>query len=182
VKRSSEPNRQTKSASPEALSRLLAIGDNAARAWQPEELAAVFRHQMAAPVSVNLGRLDPSLVGKLRTLADASGLLLKSLRDLLQHPAPPLELLALVKEYAKLNQNQPDSLLPAEIADILYYMSIAAAQIRWGKRITTLNDDELRRGFAWALSQRWIDAPTREMLAAANATLTAPKTNSSPPI
>jgi hypothetical protein len=173
-----ESNSRLGKASPEALANLMALGDQTARVWRPEELGAVFRHQMAAPVSVDLGSLDPGVSGKLKTLTDASGLLLKSFRDLFQHPAPPPELLCLVKEFAKLNRDQPDSLLPADVASVLYYLSIAAALTRWGERISALSDDGLLRGFAWAMSQNWIDEPARELLRSASALLPSAKSNS----
>ena len=165
-------------ACPERLADVFAIGADSARVWRPEELGAVFRHQMAAPVSVDLGSLDPGVSGKLKTLTDASGLLLKSFRDLFQHPAPPVELLRLVKEFAKLNRDQPESLLPPEVASVLYYLSIAAALARWEERISALSDEELQRGFAWAMSQNWVDEPARELLRSARAKL--PGGNSTP--
>ncbi len=39
------------------LASLLAAGEEGLRLWQPEELAAIFRHQMAAPIIVDLGRI-----------------------------------------------------------------------------------------------------------------------------
>jgi hypothetical protein len=165
-------------ASPGQVAAVMGLGNAPARAWQPEELGAVFRHQMAAPVSVDLGCLDVGISGKLKTLTDASGLLLKSFRDLFQHPAPPVELLRLVKEFAKFNRDQPESLLPPEIASVLYYLSIAAALARWEERISALSDDELQRGFAWAMSQNWIDEPARELLGSASTKL--PGGNSTP--
>jgi hypothetical protein len=162
-------------ARPEALASLLALGDDTERVWRPEELAAVFRHQMAAPVSVDLGSLDPGVSGKLKTLTDASGLLLKSFRDLFQHPAPPPELLCLVKEFAKLNRDQPGSCLPPDVAGVLYYLSIAAALARRNQRISALSDEELQRGFTWALNLTWIDEPARELLGSASARLRSGK-------
>jgi hypothetical protein len=158
-------------ASPGQVATVKGLGNEPARVWHPDELAAVFRHQIAAPVSVDLGSLDPGIRGKLKTLTEASGLLLKSFRDLFQHPAPPLELLRLVKEFAKLNREQRESLLPSDLATVLYYLSIAAALVRWGERISALTDDELRRGFAWTLSQDWIDEAARELVVSARGKL-----------
>ncbi|MCX6924146.1 MAG: hypothetical protein NT154_13185 [Verrucomicrobia bacterium] len=164
-------------ASPARLASVLALDTDSPRVWRPEELGAVFQHQMASPVSVDLGSLDPGLTGKLRTLTDASGLLLKSFRDLFQHPAPPLELLRLVTDFAKLNREQRESLLPSDVATVLYYLSIAAALVRWDERISALSDDELRRGFAWANSQNWIDEPARELLGSASEKLPSSRPN-----
>jgi len=158
-----------------SLGRVMELGRDLARPWRPEELAAVFQHQMAAPVSVDLASLAPGAPGKLKTLTDASGLLLKSFRDLFRHPQPPLELLQLVKEFAKRNRGHPESLLPSEVATLLYYLALAAALVRWGERITSLRDAELERGLDWAIAQDWIDVGARGLLTEARTRLGAPE-------
>ena len=37
------------------LATLMATGEERARLWRPDELAAIFRHQMSAPMLVDLG-------------------------------------------------------------------------------------------------------------------------------
>src|ERR1043165_5509720 len=113
---------QILNASPEKVARVMELGADPGRVWSPEELGAVFRHQMAAPVSVDLAFLAPVDSGKVRVLTDADGLLIKSFHDLFEHPHPPVELLQLVKEFAKLNRNRAESLLPTEVATVLYYL------------------------------------------------------------
>ena len=135
--------------------------NDAQRLWRPEELAAIFRHQMSAPVQVDLGNLCNGLAGRVKMSAEAQGLLLKSFGDLLEHPNPPIELLMLVKEFAKASRNSPDSRIPYDVAAVLYFVCIAAAVVRCGRRISRLGDDELHEGFEWALAQTWLDDPTR---------------------
>src|ERR1700749_2217776 len=84
-----------------ALSALMASGDEPARLWRPEELAALVKHQMSAPVLVDRGGFDTFTAARLKTLSEAQGLVLKSFSDLFHHPAPPIELLELVKNFAK---------------------------------------------------------------------------------
>ena len=158
-------------ASPGQVAAVLGIGDAPARVWRPEELEAVYRHQMAAPVWVDLGALHPGAAGKMKMLVAANNLLLRSFRDLFQHTAPPLELLELVKDFAKLNRDQPESVLPTEVATVLYFLSLAAALMRCSQRITSLSDEQLREGFAWSLRQDWIDQTARELLESASAKL-----------
>jgi hypothetical protein len=146
------------------LAALMGTGSEQARLWGPEELAAIFRHQMSAPVLVDLGGFDPGTAVRLKTLSEAQGLLLKSFADLFHHPSPPIELLKLTKEFAKANMDHPESGLPAEIVSVLYYASIAAALVRCDARITQLNDADLRRGLLWANDQAWIDGETRALL------------------
>jgi hypothetical protein len=151
------------------LSSLLATGEDRAQLWRPEELAAVFRHQLASPVVVDLGMFDERTAARLRTVSEAQGLLLKSFADLFQHPVPVRELLELVKDFARANLDQPGSALPKEIATTLYYTSIAAALVRLDVRITQLPDADLHRGLDWVRQQPWLDEPTRVLLTAAAA-------------
>src|SRR5208283_5425908 len=88
---------------PKNLAALMEAGKERARLWRPDELTAIFRHQMSAPVLVDLGGFDPTTAARLKTLSDAQGLLLKSFSDLFHHPSPPLELLRLAKDFAKAN-------------------------------------------------------------------------------
>jgi hypothetical protein len=149
---------------PKALAALLAAREERARLWHPDELAAVFRHQMTAPVAVDLGALDAARAAQLKILSDAQGLLLKSFGDLFRHPTPPVELLQMTKEFAKLNLDHPESVLPREIATVLYYTSIAAALARLDARISLLPDADLRRGMSWVKHQTWVDGETRALM------------------
>ena len=149
------------------LATLMATGEERAKLWRPDELAAIFRHQMSAPMLVDLGSFDSRTATKLRTLSEAQGLLLKSFADLFHHPAPPIELLELIKDFAKANMDHPESGLPDEIAAALYYTSIAAALVRLDVRISHLPDADLQRGLRWTMEQAWLDEKTKELLAKA---------------
>ena len=150
------------------LATLLATGEERVKLWCPDELAAIFRHQMSAPMLVDLGTFDPRTATRLRTLSEAQGLLLKSFADLFHHPAPLIELLELVKDFAKANLDHPESGLPGEIAAALYYASIAAALVRLDARISQLPDADLQRGLRWTMEQAWLDEKTKELLAKAS--------------
>ncbi|MGA2175336.1 MAG: hypothetical protein ABSH38_10180 [Verrucomicrobiota bacterium] len=150
---------------PKSLAAFMAAGDERARLWRTDELGAIFRHQLSAPILVDLGGFDPATAGRLKTLSNAQSLLLKSFLELFLHPVPPVELLTLTKEFAKTNMDHPDSILPKEVAAVLYYTSIAAGLVRLDQRISQLNDAELRRGFTWAKDQRWVDPPIQQLLA-----------------
>jgi hypothetical protein len=147
-----------------SLAALMDVGSESTRLWGPDELAAIFRHQMSAPVLVDLGGFDPGTALRLKTLSDAQGLLLKSFSDLFHHASPPIELLRLTKEFAKANMDHPDSGMPTEVVSLLYYMSIATALVRLGVRITQLPDPDLRRGLLWANEQPWLDADSKTLL------------------
>jgi hypothetical protein len=151
----------------QALAALMATGEEPARLWRPEELGAILRHQMSAPIMVDLGAFGPRAAARLTALSEAQGLLLKSFGDLFHHPTPPLELLELVKDFAKANLDAPEGGLPAEIATVLYYASIAAALVHLAARLSQLPDAELRRGLRWAAGQSWLDEKTAGLLARA---------------
>lgn len=149
------------------LSALMASGEDRGPLWRPDELAAIFRHQMSAPVLMDLGSFDPRTAGQLKTLAAAQGLLLSSFTDLFNHPNPPVQLLQLVKDFSKANLDHPESGLPREIATALYYASIAAALVRLDKRISQLPDADLQRGLLLAQAQPWLDDRTKSLFAEA---------------
>lgn len=149
------------------LAALMATGEERAKLWRPDELAAIFRHQMSAPMLVDLGTFDPRTATRIRTLSEAQGLLLKSFADLFHHPAPLIELLELVKDFAKANLDHPESGLPNEIATALYYTSIAAGLVRLDTRISKLPDADLRQGLQWTMEQAWLDEETKVLLAKA---------------
>ena len=150
-----------------SLAALMEAGSEQARLWGPDELVAIFRHQMSAPVLVDLGGFDPGTAVRLKTLSEAQGLLLKSFSDLFHHSSPPIELLRLTKEFAKANMDRPESGLPTEIVSVLYYTSIAAALVRLDARISQLNEADLRHGLLWAREQAWVDEETKALLLAA---------------
>ncbi len=108
----------------------------------------------------------------LEALAAAQGAPCQSFGDLLRQPSPPLELLELVKDFAKANADHPEHGLPKEIAAVLYYACIAAALLRLKARISKLSEADLGRGLRWAAEQPWLDEETTQLLAAALAGIT----------
>ena len=136
------------------------------RLWSSDDLRDVFGHQWSAPLAVDLGGLGDAFAGRVKTLAASKGLLLQSFGDLLAHQRPPLELLVLTKEFAKRCLSSPHSALPHDIARVLYFASIAAALSRCSRRITTLGDQRIEQGIAWALSRTWLAEEARAVLEA----------------
>jgi RNA polymerase sigma-70 factor (ECF subfamily) len=130
----------------------------------PAEPGALLRHLLAAPVPLDLSALGADTAGKVRAWADSQGLLLKSFGDLFAHPHPLVDLLELVKDFAKEHRTDAESPLPREVATVLYYTSIAVALTRCGQRITRHDDATLRQGFQWGIDQPWVDETVRGML------------------
>ena len=145
---------------PKRLAAFLEIDPGVGRPWRQNELAAIFQHQLAAPVQLDLADghagddpVLPPAYAEIRTFD-----------QLFHHPDPPIELLKSVKEFAKANRNHPASALPGEIATVLYYASILVARLRCGVGISALSDDELRTGLEWALAQPWVDERLKSLL------------------
>ena len=132
--------------------------------WQPEELGAILRHQMAAPLEFDFSYLGAERPASLDALAGTDGPPVRTFGDLLCHPRPPIELLESTKEFAKRCRSRPDAPLPDEIATILYILSIVAALTRCARRITKLDAAGLRYSLDWALAQPWLDPATRDLL------------------
>jgi hypothetical protein len=167
---------------PKSLAALMAEGAEHARLWRADELGAIFRHQLAAPILVDLGGFDAANAARLKMIAEAQNLLLKSFSDLLLHSTPPVELLRLAKDFAKANMDRPDGSLPKEVAAILYYASISTAFLRLDERISQLKDTDLERGLCWAKSQPWINQQIQQLLGDALDKLNAPGAKSVPKI
>jgi len=140
---------------PQRLAKIIDFGPETSRPWTEGELQLLLQYRLNAPMGVDLGGLPPEVTPKVKTLAEAEGLLLKSLLDLFCHEHAPLELLRLVKDYAKAHRNQPQSELPREVSAVIYYASIAAALVSNRAKITRMPEEELRSSFDWALSRHW---------------------------
>jgi hypothetical protein len=147
-------------AEPKRLAALLEIDQALSRVWRSHELAAILKHQLTAPVELDLAEGSAGQTAPSPTQFPEIG----SFDELFHHPAPPIELLRSVKEFAKANRNHPASALPNEIATLLYYASVIVARWRCGEVITTLNDEELGAGIGWAIAQPWVDERTRSLL------------------
>ena len=120
----------------DALSELIAFDAQGRAIWPARELAA----KLEEPLSKLGGDLNCSKE-------------IQTVRELLEHANPPIELLIRVKDLSK---RRPRDFFPPEMALLLYYGSIAAAMVRCGKRITKLRDDDLRNGFSWAIKEQWV--------------------------
>jgi len=155
--------------SPGRLAELLRRpGDAPEPAWSVDELAEVFRHQLAVPVEEELDRGDAPHGDAPPRAAEPprprkSGPRRKTFADLLHRPNPPLDLLRKVKDYAKAARNNPRGPLPAEIATALYFGVIASALVHRGQRLTSLVDQRLFRGLRWMIGQTWLDDATRDL-------------------
>ena len=162
---------------PQQLASLLDVEEAAAdvsKAWRPEELASVLRHQLAVPLAEDLGEPVLALGRELESSGGYQGLASQTFGDLLRAPAPPVEALQLVKRFAKAGRAQHGALLPPEVATALYYAAILVARHRCDARITGLEDGTIAEGRGWILAQPWIDPDVKSLVAEPQAMATAP--------
>ena len=120
------------------LGRLLSLaGEDDPDGWLPGDLAEIWKHQLAAPLEIELKETSGTLTEHDRQRAAP-----RTFGDLLRDESPPMELLKLVKTLAK--KRRASGVFPAEIAAAIYYSTIAAAMSRHQARISELDDAALK--------------------------------------
>jgi len=151
---------------------LLEAGLESTRPWRAEELAAAWDYHLSAPIEFELGAMSAHRARALRDLAMAQGLTVSSVRALMQHPVPPIELLTMIARFAKACLKAKDSPVLREVAGVLYYLAIAVAVTRLGTLVTRLRRADLMRGLDWALARPWVDQSSKATLEQARASVT----------
>ena len=159
-------------AGPRALSTLLEFREVRRHRWFPDELDAMLRHQLDAPLHLGLGTFSGEAAHLLRR-SDPQHDPMLTLRQLLCDESPSLELLRLVKRFAKSCRSDPDHPLPGEIVMLLYYTSIAAALVRAGESISDLPPTALLRGVRWISKRTWVSPDVGALLRDAGRVLDA---------
>lgn len=147
---------------PRRMAGMLQPDDEARGAWQPQDLAALWRHQLATTIAFDLAGTSAELAELFHRIAPPAGIV--TFGDLLRHTAPPVSLLEVVKQFAKAHYRNHESPLPQEISMTLYYATLSAAWVRHGQRITRLADESFRGGVEKVLACPWLDAETRQLL------------------
>ena len=139
-------------------------------AWSEQDLPAMLRHQLSAPLEFDLSSLEvkgAEVRARDKTLTAAAKERIKSFGDLLFHPEPPLVLLKLSKEFfKKRTQDCKKDSSEWKIAYLFYLLSILVAGTR-APKISALTHGDLLKGVKWALGQKWVNERTRALLAKA---------------
>jgi hypothetical protein len=129
--------------------------------WRPDELGEILKHQLEAPLLFDLGTTDGHTSDDPSAPVDSGVPPVSNFGELFLHPRPPLQLLRLTKRFAKTSDRRAANPLPEEVATVLYYAAIVAAQLRHGEQISRVSDSTLREGIAWVLAQDWVTDPLR---------------------
>ena len=135
--------------------------------WGDDDLAAMLRHQLQAPLQFDLTASETVTDAGWTTTTTTLTNCPRTFGELFSHAEPPLELLKLVKDYAKIVETALNNPLPKEISMVLYFTSILLAKVRCGKRISSVSDDKIRQGGQWIIAQAWVDDRLRDVVRAA---------------
>ena len=129
----------------------------ARQAWTIRDYGPIIDHQLDADLSDDLLRLFPNAA---ETLA---GLGVSTFGELLFHPTPSVPALHLVKEFAKQLGGNAWLAYPEEVANVLYFAAIAAADCHAHAAITKLPREEVLKGYRWASTRVWILARLKDL-------------------
>jgi len=122
--------------------------------WDASDYADIWRQQLHTPLVTITHRPEASEdLGEVRTLG-----------QLLDHPAPPAEVVRLLAQYAKSCVVQPHGDLPEEVARVLYFLMVGVGRDRGEHEVSSLSAERLAEGLRWAAARDWLDEPTRQRL------------------
>lgn len=144
---------------------MIELSDHRQPDWLPEELAAILRHQLNAPLHVDLAALAPEVLRELSAHGATDEQLNQRFGELLISPAPPIELLQAVRRMVKrIDSNDSGVGVPREIGWVVYLAAVLAARLRLNQKIGNADDAALRGWIEWALEQPWLDPSLRPLL------------------
>ena len=87
-----------------------------------------------------------------------------TLRELLDDPQAPVELLQRVKDWVNISRLGNDATLPESVANGLYFLVLATALVHGGSRMTGLASHDLQSGEKWLLEQSWFEDGYRPLV------------------
>jgi hypothetical protein len=144
----------------ETPSQVLDSGDWPGGDWSEQDLPAMFRHQLSAPLRLDLGPSLRKIAGsktRRSNVVNPAAPRLESFADLLFASEPPLDLLKLSKDFFKDRTRQYAKGSPEwQFAYLFYLLSVSAAGSR-ASEISSLARCELLAGIKWALQRDWLD-------------------------
>jgi hypothetical protein len=145
------------------LARILGATESGEGCWLPEDLPDLVRHQWEAAIDFDLA--ETRCENREKTLTSAARSRIRTIGDLLLHPAPSLALLKLAKDFFKVKaKGSKDQRPERQVAYLFYLLVILAARTRLGADISRLTDEELEQGIKWSLDQAWLQDEARQLM------------------
>jgi hypothetical protein len=132
--------------------------------FSESEFGEMLEHLLASPLTFDMPALDQRLAGVLSGLQPKGRKTFATFGDVFTRENPPVELFLLIKDFAKASLSSADAPLPQSIANVLYFASIAGAEVRCGVRITKLDEGVAKQGFKWVASRKWVKGVLREVV------------------
>ena len=127
-------------------------------------LGAILRSHLESPLGIELVRLNPGAPPTDVSFGAGATLFAEDLDDIFCQGNPSLSVLRLIKDSAEVSiSNAPDS-CPAEVAWLIYFVSIAVALSSCATHISDLTVEDTLRGLRWAMQQPWVDESTKFIL------------------
>lgn len=132
--------------------------------WSSNELREMLEHQLATPLVSEQDRFAASAhCSKDHVIELIAESACQTFGDLLQHNAPPVAALKMVKDFAKEAMADGDD-LPRDVARVLYILAILRGQKLSGDRLTGLDDSIIVRETRRCLAFGWLSEHVRTML------------------
>ena len=136
--------------------------------WSADELAQIWEHLNTSSLDDVLHAHCPQIAVTYAGLTVLDGHALASLRDLWQHPQPPLDLVQALKHDAKhaaasSNDRPHGNGLPRPINGAIYTLCVAAAWLQRGHRITRESDARFRSNLEFVIKADWTDETAKAL-------------------
>ncbi len=122
--------------------------------WTDSELNEQIAHVLVLPIPVS------HAAAQTEGLQNSAGLYLNNLQDVFQHPNPPLELLAMLKDFMKRQDKMPEP-----IAQAVYLACITMAELVHGQRISTIDEQSLSSSCEQLLQETWLPESLHKVIA-----------------
>ncbi len=150
-------SRRILASSPRVLARIMAVGEDSPVDWRPEEMGAILRHQLDAPLAVDLEAANPDLAKRLREVTAARpGSELQTFADVFGHTHVPVQYLEIIAAFAQNQMDNRSAVIPREIARVLFDACLALALTFHGRRLSAMPKESLTREFEQTLALPWI--------------------------
>lgn len=117
--------------------------------WSEQDLRDILDHVLATSLT--------------HLLVDVPVVPAETVGDYFSNPDASMDTLMRLKSFAKSCRSDLEGQLPKPIATVLYFASLAAAQVRHGRAETTLESEGLCEGYRWMTSCGWVSADLKTL-------------------
>ncbi len=164
-------NDQLNNSSSASLTRLIAADAADAGQWTEDDHRGMIEHQLASPLTEELLRVLPQAAVSIEKANASTDNPPDTFANLFETDSPSIELLLIVKNYAKAVCNAHDGSLPKRIALAVYYLAIATALVKHNQLISTTDRAEIDSGLRWGVQQNWLPQSANALFTQAAAAL-----------